>query len=142
MGVISGIQPLRKMIRGLSVKCLKCNQLWEIKYAIPGFTESRVAIEHINKCPTCDTGDYLGPFDYENINAVVIELKDCDTFSEIDPLRIVVFGDDEHAFDNTRNIEKHIGETVVVTGDIYSIDIGKSTRDRKVVACLRPVLHT
>jgi DNA replicative helicase MCM subunit Mcm2 (Cdc46/Mcm family) len=128
-GVISGIQPLRKMIKGLSVQCRNCNQVWEIKYDIPGFSESRVAIERINKCPACKTGDYLGPFDYENINAVVIELKDCDSFSEIDSLRIIVFGDDEPAFDNTRNIEKHIGETIVVTGDIYSIDIGKGYRD-------------
>jgi hypothetical protein len=71
----------------------------------------------------------LGRYKWENINAVIVELKDHNTFSEIDPLRIIVFGDDEPAFDDTRNIDRHIGETIVATGDIYNVDIGKGRHE-------------
>jgi DNA replicative helicase MCM subunit Mcm2 (Cdc46/Mcm family) len=47
-----------------------------------------------------------------------------------------VFGDDEPAYDNTMNIDRHIGESVVVTGDIYNVDIGRRARESKVVAYL------
>ena len=93
---------MRKMIKGVSRLCNGCNQVWEVKYDKPAFFESYVPIEQIRKCELCKTGNYLGPFKWENINAVIIELKDHNTFSEIDPLRIVVFGDDEPEFDNTR----------------------------------------
>jgi DNA replicative helicase MCM subunit Mcm2 (Cdc46/Mcm family) len=136
IGVISGIQPLRKMIKGMSCQCLKCNTVYEIKYNKPELFESYVPVERIRKCPECKTGDYFGKYKWENINAVIVELKDHNTFSEIDPLRIIVFGDDEPAFDNTRNIDRHIGETVIVTGDIYNVDIGKGRRESKVVAYL------
>jgi DNA replicative helicase MCM subunit Mcm2 (Cdc46/Mcm family) len=72
----------------------------------------------------------------QNVNAVVVELKDSDTFSEIDPLRIIVFGDDEPAFDNTKGIEKHVGETVIVTGDIYPVDTSKRKRETRIVSYL------
>ena len=136
IGVITGIQPLRKMIKGVSVQCLKCNTTYERKYDKPELFESFVPVERIRKCPQCKTGDYLGKYKWENINAVIVELKDHNTFSEIDPLRIIVFGDDEPAFDNTRNIDRHIGETIIVTGDIYNVDIGKGRRESKVVAYL------
>jgi DNA replicative helicase MCM subunit Mcm2 (Cdc46/Mcm family) len=134
-GVISGIQPLRKMINGKSCQCMKCNTPYEIKYEKPELFESYVPIENIRKCPKCKSGDYLGRFKYEHINAVVVELKDSDTFSEIDPLRIIIFGDEEPAYDNTRNIDRHIGETIIVRGDIYNVDIGKR-RESKVVSYL------
>src|SRR5215207_65255 len=124
IGVISGIQPLRKMIKGVSVQCMNCNITYERRYDKPELFESYVPFERIRKCISrdCNTGDYLGRYKWENINAVIVELKDCDTFSEIDPLRIIVFGDDEPAYDNTINIDRHIGETVIVTGDIYNVD--------------------
>ena len=134
-GAISGVQPLRKMIKGIQVQCLKCNTVYERKYDKPELFESYVPIERIRKCLQCKTGDYLGRIKQENINAVIVELKDHDTFSEIDPLRIIVFGDDEPAFDNTIGIERHIGETIIVTGDIYNVDIGKG-RESRVVAHL------
>jgi DNA replicative helicase MCM subunit Mcm2 (Cdc46/Mcm family) len=136
IGVISGIQPLRKMIKGLSVQCLRCNTTYDRKYDKPELFESYVTIERIRKCPECRTGDYLGRYKWENCNAVIVELKDHNTFSEIDPLRIIVFGDDEPAFDDTINIDRHIGETVVVRGDIYSVDIGRRRGESKVVAYL------
>ena len=135
-GIISGIQPLRKMIKGLSCKCLGCSTEYERKYDKPELFESSELIDRIRKCPTCKTGEYLGRHNQEIISAVVIELKDHDTFSEIDPLRIIVFGDDEPAFDNTRNIEKHVGEPIIVTGDIYNVAIGKSQSSRITVTYL------
>ena len=114
---------------------MKCNTVYERKYDKPEFFASFVPVESIRKCPACKTGDYLGRYVYENINAVVVELKDHNTFSEIDPLRNIVFGDDEPAFDNTINIERHIGETIIATGDIYTVDIGRG-KESKVVAYL------
>jgi replicative DNA helicase Mcm len=136
-GIISGVQPLRKMIKGISVRCTKCSTVYERKYDKPELFESFVPIERIRKCVNegCKTGDYLGQPKLEIINAVVVELKDENTFSEIDPLRIILFGDDEPAFDNTLNIDRHVGEPIQVKGDIFNINIGKG-RESKVVAYL------
>jgi DNA replicative helicase MCM subunit Mcm2 (Cdc46/Mcm family) len=133
-GILSGIQPLRKMIKGISTRCLKCNTLYERKYDKPELFESLEPINRIKKCPNCKTGDFFDIFRPDQINAVVAELKDQDTFSEIDPLGIIVFGDDEPAFDDTRDIERHLGEAIEVIGDIYTI--GKSRRDSMAVAYL------
>ena len=120
---------------------MKCNTDYERKYDKPELFESYVPVERIRKCPECKTGDYLGRPKLEIINAVVVELKDHNTFSEIDPLRIIVFGDDEPAFDDTRNIDRHIGEKVIVTGDIYNIDIGKGRRESNCRTSLCQVSH-
>jgi DNA replicative helicase MCM subunit Mcm2 (Cdc46/Mcm family) len=135
-GVISGIQPMRKMIKGLTKTCMQCNTVFVKPYNKPEFYESFVPVEHIYKCTACNTKDYLGAPEYDNINAVIVELKDCDTFSEIDPLRIIVFGDDEPVYDSTRDIDKHIGETIEVTGDIFTIDISRRRGETKMVAYL------
>ena len=90
------------MIKGVSVQCFKCNTVYEKKYDKPELFESFVPIERICKCPQCKSGDFLGRYKWENINAVVVELKDHNTFSEIDPLHIIVFGDDEPAFDDKK----------------------------------------
>jgi DNA replicative helicase MCM subunit Mcm2 (Cdc46/Mcm family) len=119
VGTISGVQPLRKMVKGIQVKCLKCNTIYERKYDKPELFLSFIAIDRISKCTVCKTGLHLDHPKREDINAVIVELKDTETFSEIDPLRIIVFGDDEPAFDNTIGIERHVGETITVTGDIY-----------------------
>jgi replicative DNA helicase Mcm len=135
-GIISGIQLMRKMIKGLSRRCMNCNTVFERIYDKPAFFESFVPVEHINKCTECNTKDYLGAPEYENVNAVIVELKNHDTFSEIDPLRIIVFGDDEPAYDSTINLDRHIGETVEVTGDIFTIDISRRRGETKMVAYL------
>ena len=135
-GVISGIQPMRKMIKGLSRRCMNCNTIFERIYDKPAFFESFVPVEHINKCTECNTKDYLGAPEYEYVNAVIVELKDHDTFSEIDPLRIIVFGDDEPAYDSTINLDRHIGETAEVTGDTFTIDISRRRGETKMVAYL------
>jgi hypothetical protein len=85
---------MRKMIKGLSRRCTQCNTVYERIYNKPEFFESFVPVEHIRKCTQCDSGEFLRGPEYENINAVIVELKDYDTFSEIDPLRITIFGDD------------------------------------------------
>jgi DNA replicative helicase MCM subunit Mcm2 (Cdc46/Mcm family) len=135
-GVISGMQPMRKMIKGLSRRCMGCNTVFERIYDKPAFFESFVPVEHIYKCTACNTKDYLGAPEYENVNAVIVELKDHDTFSEIDPLRIIVFGDDEPIYDSTIGLDRHIGETVEVTGDIFTIDISRRRGETKMVAYL------
>ena len=124
------------MIKGVQVRCLKCNTVYERKYNKPAFFESASVFDRIHKCIQCKTGKFLQDPMMENINAVVVELKDSDTFSEIDPLRIIVFGDDEPAFDNTRGIEKHVGETIIVTGDIYPVDISRRKREGRIVSYL------
>jgi DNA replicative helicase MCM subunit Mcm2 (Cdc46/Mcm family) len=121
------------MIKGIQVRCLKCNTLYERKY---NKYESASVFYRIHKCIQCKTGKFLEDPVKQNVNAVVVELKDSDTFSEIDPLRIIVFGDDEPAFDNTRGIEKHVGETVIVTGDIYPVDTSKRKRETRIVSYL------
>jgi DNA replicative helicase MCM subunit Mcm2 (Cdc46/Mcm family) len=135
-GVISGMQPMRKMIRGLSRRCVNCNTVFERIYDKPAFFESFVPVEHINKCTECNTKDFLAAPEYENVNAVIVELKDCDTFSEIDPLRIIVFGDDEPAYDSTINLDRHTGEAVIVTGDIFTTDISRRRGETKMIAYL------
>src|SRR5215207_10631164 len=135
-GVISGIQPMRKMIKGLSRRCMNCNTVFERIYDKPAFFESFIPVEHISKCTQCNTKDFLAAPDYENVNALIVELKDHDTFSEIDPLRIIIFGDDEPAYDSTINLDRHIGETVEVTGDIFTIDISRRRGETKLVAYL------
>lgn len=132
-GIITGVQPLRKMIKGMSCECTKCNKKLETVYAKPEFYESNVPTEAIKKCPICKTDDYLGPFENDLINAVVLELQDQDTYSEIDTLRIIIFGDANPEYDDTRGIEKHIGEPIIVTGDIYHLSAGKSSTGNQIM---------
>ena len=124
-GILSGVQPLRKMFKGVSVECLKCGTVWTKAYDKPELSPSFV--HQIKKCANCKSGKWLEwPPTYDKINAVVGFLKDENTFSEIDPIRVIVFGDDEPAFDNTLDIERHLGEPIEVTGDIYSVDVSKN----------------
>jgi DNA replicative helicase MCM subunit Mcm2 (Cdc46/Mcm family) len=133
-GILSGVQPLRKMYKGISVQCMKCNEVWSRQFEKPEL--SPWFEEGIKTCPICKSRKWLRIPTYDKINAVVAELKDENTFSEIDPIRIIVFGDDEPASDNTLDIERHLGEPIEVTGDIYSVDISKNQRDSKIVVFL------
>jgi replicative DNA helicase Mcm len=135
-GILSGVQPLRKMIKGVTVECIKCGKAWVKKYDKPELNPSVFLINQIRICLGCKSSKYLETPKYDKINAVVAELKDENTFSEIDPIQIVVFGDDEPAFDNTLDIERHLGELIEVSGDIYSIDTAKTKYDSKVVVFL------
>lgn len=135
-GILSGVQPLRKMIKGVTVKCLKCGKAWWKGYDKPELTPSLFRINQIRICLECKSSKYLESPTYDKINAVVAEPKDENTFSEIDPIKIVVFGDDEPAFDNTLDIERHLGEPIEVSGDIYSIDTSKTKYDSRVVVFL------
>jgi len=58
----------------------------------------------------------------EYINAIVIELRDLETFSDIDPLKVVLFDDD------TIDVHAHLGQKVTITGNIRVITFpGKDT---------------
>ena len=58
----------------------------------------------------------------EYINAIVIELRDLETFSDIDPLKVVVFDED------TIDVHNHLGQQVIITGSIRVITFpGKDT---------------
>jgi DNA replicative helicase MCM subunit Mcm2 (Cdc46/Mcm family) len=134
-GVLSGVQPLRKMYKGISVECLKCGIVWTKAYDKPELFPSFV--HRIKICVNCKSGKWLKfPPTYDKINALVAFLKDENTFSEIDPIRIIVFGDDEPAYDDTLDIERHLGEPIEVTGDIYSVDVSKNRHDSKIVVFL------
>jgi MCM P-loop domain len=51
----------------------------------------------------------------EYINAVVIELRDTSTFSDIDPLKVMIFDED------TIDVHNHLGQKVTITGSIRVI---------------------
>ena len=44
------------------------------------------------------------------VNAIQIELRNPDTYSEIDPLKVVVFDED------AEEVAHHVGEKVIITG--------------------------
>jgi hypothetical protein len=113
---------------------LKCGTVWTRTYDKP---ELNPLFElGIRKCSICKSAKWLKFPTYDKINALVAFLKDETTFSEIDPIRIIVFGDDEAAFDDTLDIERHLGEPIEVTGDIYSVNISNNRRDSKIVVFL------
>ena len=56
-GIISGVQPLRKMIKGVSVRCTNCNKEYTRMYDKPELFESFVPIERIRKCVDCKTAE-------------------------------------------------------------------------------------
>jgi hypothetical protein len=62
------------------------------------------------KCFNCDANVFEPRFEY--VNAIIIELRDADTFSDIDALRVVLFDED------TTDVHMHIGKRATVTGEI------------------------
>lgn len=81
----------------------------------------------------CKHGRNLGAFVPDVINAVVIELQDQDTYSEVDPLKIIIFGDEEPKYDDTKDIEKHIGEPIIVKGDAFLVPSGRSSSNNRMM---------
>ncbi len=53
----------------------------------------------------------------EYVNAIVLELKDIETFSDIDPLKAVVFDND------TIEVHAHLGEIATINGKIHVISL-------------------
>jgi hypothetical protein len=47
-------------------------------------------------------------------HAIIIEIGDADTYSDIDPLRVVLFEED------TQNVYNHLGEVIAVSGEIHT----------------------
>ena len=135
IGILSGLQSLRKMIKGISVTCRKCGETWERTYDKPELFESSNPVNVIKKCPNCKTGQFFDFVRRDKINAVLAELIDTETFSHVDALQILVFGDDKPGLDNTTDIENHLGEVVQVSGDIYPMKMGNK-RNSNTVASL------
>ena len=79
----------------------------------------------VKECLNCENTILVLEFDY--VNAVVIELMDSDTFSDIERLSTIVFDDD------TKNIL--VGEKVIITGSIFILKSG-SRNHIKLYPCL------
>lgn len=77
------------------------------------------------KCSNCEEDTLV--YEYSFVNAVVVELMDSDTFSDIERLSVILF--DNH----TKNIL--VGEKVKVTGEIHIIQSGSRNRN-KLYPCL------
>jgi DNA replicative helicase MCM subunit Mcm2 (Cdc46/Mcm family) len=113
-GVISAIWPKQKLIERISYRCLNCNNLNE-GYVNPRLSNGKPTIFQIvkspKKCANCERVRLVEDKAHTtNVNAIQIELRNPDTYSEIDPLKVVVFDEDGE------EIIHHVGEKVVITG--------------------------
>lgn len=123
-GMISSISPLYKMIDQISVKCPSCDTITPLEVGKPVFAFDEK--KGLKKCPSCEESILV--FEYSFVNAVVIELMDSDTFSDLERLSVILFDDD------TKNIL--VGEKVIVTGEIHIIQSGLTKNRTKLYPCL------
>jgi DNA replicative helicase MCM subunit Mcm2 (Cdc46/Mcm family) len=113
-GVISGIWPKQKLIEKISYRCLNCNSLNEV--IVKGrLSNGKPTIFQVIKtpkrCANCEREQLVEDKTHTSYaNAIQIELRNPDTYSEIDPLKVVVFDED------AEEIVHHVGEKVIVTG--------------------------
>jgi len=113
-GVISAILPLTKLVKSFNYECQSCQQIKQM----PGvrwadgkpmlFQEKKMP----GKCINCQNDSFDSRLEY--VNAIIIEIRDADTYSDIDPLRVVLFEED------TKNVYNHLGEVVTVSGQIHT----------------------
>jgi replicative DNA helicase Mcm len=115
-GMISTASKLNKYPTNITYRCLHCNTKNE--RSGDKFAGRKPAlyrkISKPAKCINCSERDFNEEYDY--INGVVSELRDVDTFSDIDGLRVVAFDE------LTKDIYKHLGERVTIAGEIHVID--------------------
>jgi DNA replicative helicase MCM subunit Mcm2 (Cdc46/Mcm family) len=116
-GIISGISKLKKIIKEQNFICLHCGKKITLTPRIK-FEDEKPnlyshALEAPEKCDQCKEGRFIARNEY--INAIVIELRDVETFSDIDPLKVVVFDHD------TIDVHTHLGEKVSINGNIRII---------------------
>jgi DNA replicative helicase MCM subunit Mcm2 (Cdc46/Mcm family) len=118
-GIIISISPLRKLLREQVYWCPKCETLIRVPgmNAILGKPDIYTYTRQPKKCTTkdCECTVFMGRHEYTN--AIIIEIRDPDTFSDIDPLKAVLFDND------TIDIYPHLGEKVTVTGTLRVITI-------------------
>jgi hypothetical protein len=118
-GVISAIWPKQKLIGKISYHCLHCNNLHEGFVSL--LTNGKPSIFQFVKPPKKCTNCGKGPLIEDKtrtvyVNAIQVELRNPDTYSEIDPLKVIVFEED------AIEIVYHVGEKVIVTG-LVSIEL-------------------
>jgi DNA replicative helicase MCM subunit Mcm2 (Cdc46/Mcm family) len=138
-GIISGISKLKKIIKSQEYECAICGNVMRVSPNITfegqkhNLTDERPNLyQQVKKGPSkcsnkyCDSNTesndrattlqswYAFP-KCEYINAIVIELRDIETFSDIDPLKVVVFDND------TIDVHAHLGEKVIINGNIRVI---------------------
>lgn len=112
-GVISAIWPKQKLIGKISYICLNCNILHEgfVSHLTNGRPSIFQFIQPPKKCTNCGKGPLIeDKTQIVYVNAIQVELRNPDTYSEIDPLKVIVFDED------AREIVYHVGEKVIVTG--------------------------
>ena len=103
-GTITSLSKLFKMISGFRGYCDKCQKLNEI--VLP---EPLVNVKPKNrKCPDCMK--QMNNLNYNYCNAVIVELQDLETFSDLERIPVYLF--DKH----TENIR--VGENIIIDGQI------------------------
>jgi hypothetical protein len=118
-GVISAVWPKQKLIERKRYRCINCNSLNEVnvKRLSTGKPTIFQIIKSPKKCASCEREQLVEDNTHTTyVNAIQIELRNPDTYSEIDPLKVIVFDED------AEEIVHHVGEKVVVTG-IVNIEL-------------------
>ena len=96
-GIISTVTPLRMMVKGGTYTCMNCDNIHEFIYndsdkdPKPEFQPNPKEYG-INACVNCN--DKHLKIEPSYTNAVVIELKDVETYSDIDLLHTILFEED------------------------------------------------
>ena len=115
-GVISSLTPLKKMIKETVFTCVSCNTVQRFRYEDSEKDPKPLfAANHkeygTSRCINCSE-KYFRVKD-NHINAVALELKDTETYSDVDLLHVILFEED------TKDIQP--GEIVVVGGKIHPL---------------------
>lgn len=139
-GIISGISKLQKIIKNQEYECTICGNIMRVAPSISfegqkhNITDERPNLyQPITKGPSKCSNRYCNSNSEsddtatrqswhaiprrEYVNAIVIELRDVETFSDIDSLRAVVFDSD------TIDVHAHLGEIVMIYGNIRVISL-------------------
>ena len=113
-GVISAIWPKQKLIEKIGYRCQNCNSLNEVNVNSRLSNGKPIIFQVVKppkKCVNCEKEQLVEDKQHTTyVNAVQIELRNPDTYSEIDPLKVVVFDED------AEEIIHHVGEKVTILG--------------------------
>lgn len=93
-GIISAIWPKQKLIEKISYRCLNCNNLNEGYVNCLSNSKPTIfqAVKPPKKCANCEKNQLVEDKTHTTyINAIQVELRNPDTFSEIDPLKVVAY---------------------------------------------------
>jgi hypothetical protein len=112
-GVISAVGPKQKLIERKCYRCLNCNYLSEVNVNCLSNGKPTIfqVVKSPKRCTNCDREQLVEDKTHTTyVNAIQIELRNPDTYSEIDPLKVIVFDED------AEEIIHHIGEKAIVKG--------------------------